>query len=102
MVWFGYSGLTCTVKVHTDFLFVGFSRLCYKRLGEESVRGSGVRQGIRGEEVREGGRRVEALHVASVPGWHIALASSRPAGLTVHCHPRGEGEGGGGVGGGFL
>ena len=46
--------ITCIAKVHTDFLFVGFSRLCNKRLGEKSVRGSGVKQGIRGEEVREG------------------------------------------------
>ena len=37
---------------------------------------------VRGE--RGGGRRgreegVRTLHVASVPGWHIALAGSRPA-----------------------
>ena len=36
--------------MHTDFLFVGFSRLCNKRLGEKSVRRSGVKQGIREEE----------------------------------------------------
>ena len=66
------------------------------------MRGSGVRQGMKGEEVREGGGgggKPSTLLLCT--GWHIALASSRPAGLTVHCHSRGEGEGGGGVGGGF-